>query len=94
MKNVLILLAFTAIFFSAGVMATKNNDHVLTVGSESSVEKINISLLDQSNEYLPEIKNSKVLNFKADSIRDTQRKSFHSLRNVEELTNDDVMIIK
>ncbi len=92
MKNLLTLFALMSMSF--GVLANKKYDNAIVIGDESSSEKINLKMLDQKEEYTSDNSNSKVLNFKADSIRDTKRKSFHSLRNVDELSNDDMMVIE
>ncbi len=92
MKNLITLLALMGMSFT--VLANKYNDNALVIGEESTTEKINLKMLDQVDDDSSEIGNTKVLNFKAESIRDTKRKSFHSLRNVDELSNDDMMIIK
>ncbi len=94
MKNLLTLLALSTLIISVSVMANKKYDNVLVIGSEEATEKVNLKLLDQTDNFSTEIRNTKVLNFKAESIRDTRRKSFHSLRNVEEVSNDEMIIIK
>jgi hypothetical protein len=94
MKNILTFLALATVIMSVSAMANKKYDNVLVIGAEESTEKVNLKLLDQTDDRSSEIRNSKVLNFKAESIRDTNRKSFHSLRNVEEVSNDEMLIIK
>lgn len=94
MKNLLALFALMSIIMSLGAFANTNYDNAMVIGPETGTEKINLKMLDQSDDSSSEIVDSKVLNFKAESIRDTQRKSFHSLRNVDELSNDDMIIIK
>lgn len=70
------------------------NDSVLSVGAVKNSEQINLRLLDQTDSNSFDIQNSKILNSRADSINDTKRKSFHALRNVEEIHDSDVMVIK
>lgn len=97
MKKLLAMTILLTLVVSTNVLAKKtgkNYENVISIGADSASEKINLKLLDQTDSGTSEINNSKVLNFKAESIRDTHRKSFHSLRNVEEVTSDEMMIIK
>lgn len=96
MKNLLTLVALSLLAIGSMNMSAFANkyDSPLVIGSEGATEKVNLKLLDQTDSYSSEITNARVLNFKAESIKDTKRKSFHSLRNVEEVSNDEMMIIK
>ena len=94
MKNLLTLMALSMIVVSVGAMANKKFDNVLSIGSEGDRESVNLRLLDQTDDRSSEILQTRILNFKAEAIKDTKRKSFHSLRNVKDVSDDEVMIIK
>ena len=94
MKNLILISCLFDFAFNSTSMAAKNYDNVISMGEESSMEKINLKLLEQTDRESSEIVNSGLLNFRAESIKDTKRKSFHALRNIEEVSRDEMMIIK
>lgn len=98
-RNVWIKISILSIVLSGFCYAQKSStdfrdDNVLSIGSVGNKEQINFKLLDQTDNDSSDIQNTHLLNEKADSVKDTKRKSFHALRSVEELNASDVLIIK